>query len=186
MNPPEQRDAVGRLIGETQRLWRARMNERLRPLGLSQARWLTLRRLHRHGAALPQSELAALVGVEAPTLVGIIDGLVRDGFVSRRGSTADRRIKTIHLTAKAHRKIEQIETVAQQLRGELMQDISDTALDVTVQTLGAIKGRLLVLATAEKTADAAGTRTPGTRAAKPRARPRGAARAVTRRPVRSA
>lgn len=158
MNQPEAKEALGRLIGETQRLWRARMNERLRPLGLSQARWVTLRRLHQHGQALSQMELAALVGVEAPTLVGILDGLVRDGFVSRQSSTTDRRVKTIHLTAKAHHKIEKIEAVAQQLRLELMQQVDAAALDATIGVLDTIKTRLITLAAEQRTADARATR----------------------------
>jgi len=152
MTRPEKREALGRLIGETQRMWRARMNERLRPLGLSQARWLTLRRLHRHGAALSQMELASLVGVEAPTLVGILDGLVRDGYVSRRTSRTDRRVKTIHLTTKAHRKIEKIEAVAQQLRLDLMADVDEPALAAAVGVLESIKSRLAALAAEERVA----------------------------------
>lgn len=151
MKPAEPREVFGRLIGETQRLWRARMNERLKSLGLSQARWTTLRVLARHGDAMPQSELAARIGVEAPTLVGILDGLVRDGYVSRRASTVDRRVKTIHLTAKALRKSEQIDQIATKLRTEITQAIDAQALAVTVQVLESVRNRLMNLTAEDAT-----------------------------------
>lgn len=149
MKTAEPREIIGKLIGETHRLWRTRMDERLRPLGLSQARWTTLRALARHGDAMPQTELAARVGVEAPTLVGMLDGLVRDGYVSRRNSIADRRVKTVHLTAKAKRQSEQIDRIAQTLRTEIMQHIKTGDLGIAVRVLEAIRSRLTELAAAE-------------------------------------
>lgn len=146
MKQTEPRELLGRLIGETHRLWRTRMDERLKPLGLSQARWTTLRVLARHGDAMPQTELAARVGVEAPTLVGILDGLVRDGYVSRRASTNDRRVKTIHLTAKAQRKSEQIDQIAKKLRAEIIQSINADELNTAVRVLDSVKNTLMDLA----------------------------------------
>lgn len=150
MKQNQSREQVGRLIGETHRLWRLRMNERLRPLGLSQARWTTLRALSRGGDAMPQMELAARVGVEPPTLVGILDGLVRSGFVQRRASSTDRRVKTVHLTAKAQRKLEQIEAVAHTLRMEVTQNIDAATLAAAVSALESIKNQLTGIAAQEK------------------------------------
>jgi MarR family transcriptional regulator for hemolysin len=130
------------LIGETHRLWRMRLNERLRPLGLSQSRWMTLRALSWGGDAMPQTELAARVGVEAPTLVGILDGLVRGGFVRRRASKRDRRVKTVHLTAKALRKLQQIEQVAQQVRIEVTQSLDGATLATAVAALVLVRNEL--------------------------------------------
>src|ERR1700710_1170580 len=100
----DDRERLGRLSGEVHRLWRTRLNELLRPLGLSQSRWMALRILSRHPESMPQGELAARLGVEPPTLVAILDGLTRDGFIERRVSTSDRRTKHVHLTAKAKGK----------------------------------------------------------------------------------
>jgi MarR family transcriptional regulator, transcriptional regulator for hemolysin len=140
------REQFSRLIGETYRLWRMRINDRLRPLGLSQARWTTLRALSRGGDAMPQTALAARVGIEAPTLVGILDGLASSGFVRRRASTRDRRIKTVHLTAKALRKLEQIEEVAQVLRREVTRNIDETTLATAIDALELIKTQLVAMA----------------------------------------
>jgi MarR family transcriptional regulator, transcriptional regulator for hemolysin len=150
MKSSEPREQIGRLIGETHRLWRARMNERLRPLGLSQARWMTLRALSRSGDPMSQMELAARIGVEPPTLVGILDGLARDGLATRRASTRDRRVKTIHLTAKALRKIEQIEQIAQRLRADITLAIDTQQLSAAVRVLEMVKDRLTALALDDK------------------------------------
>lgn len=146
MQDLQPREQFSRLIGETYRLWRMRINERLRPLGLSQARWTTLRALSRGGDAMPQMELAASVGIEAPTLVGILDGLVKGGFVQRRASTRDRRVKTVHLTAKALRKLEQIEQVAQALRREVTQRVDAATLATAIDALEVVKHQLVAMA----------------------------------------
>ena len=145
---PDER--LGQLIGETHRAWRARLNERLRPLGLSQAGWLTLRVLSRGSGIVSQIELAARLGVEPPTLVGILDGLARDGYILRRKSTTDRRVKTVHLTAKARRKARAIDSIATQLRREIMQDLSPTALQAALAALGSIRNRLAEPAIADQ------------------------------------
>lgn len=108
---------------------------------------MTLRELSRGGDAMPQTELAARVGIEAPTLVGILDGLVGSGFVRRRASTRDRRIKTVHLTAKALRKLDQIEEVAQALRREVTQNIDAATLATAIDALELVKTQLVALAT---------------------------------------
>lgn len=142
--PPRER--FGRLIGEIHRLWRLRMNERLRPLGLSQSRWTTLRTLHREGEGIAQAELAARVGIEAPTLVGILDGLVHSGYVVRRVSPEDRRVRTVHLTPRAQRQLAEIERVATELRREVTRIAGASALGVAVAALEEVRDNLLAAA----------------------------------------
>ena len=50
---------------------------------------------------LSQAELAAMMMVEPPTLVGILDRMERDGWITRNGCPADRRKKLIRPTAAA-------------------------------------------------------------------------------------
>jgi MarR family transcriptional regulator for hemolysin len=143
IEPQDERERLGRLIGETHRLWRTRLNELLRPLGLSQTRWMTLRILSRHPESMPQMELAGRLGVEPPTLVAILDGLTREGFIERRASTADRRMKQVHLTAKARGKLKQIDAIAARLRGDIMQELDDRAVQAAGKALSAIRERLV-------------------------------------------
>ena len=60
-------DNLGILVGETARLWRYALDQRLQPLGLSQAKWLVLLHLSRENG-LMQKQLARRVGIEPPTL----------------------------------------------------------------------------------------------------------------------
>ena len=43
------REIVGMTLGRTARMWRNKLDERLSPLGLTQARWLVLMHLSRMG-----------------------------------------------------------------------------------------------------------------------------------------
>ena len=132
-------EQLGMLIGETARLWRGRLDQRLQPLGLSQARWLVLIHLWRGGDGIIQRELARRLGIEGPSLVGLLDRMAEDGWIERRESSEDRRSKTVHLTDKALEGVRQIRTAAAQLRKELLRDIGPADVRTCLQVLRQIK-----------------------------------------------
>jgi len=134
-------EQLGPLLGETARLWRARLDERLHPLGLSQARWLVLLHLSRRGDGVVQKALAKWVGIEGPTLVRLLDRMTSDGWIERQESPEDRRAKTVHLTAKARAVVGQIDAVAAELRRELLADMDPTAVESCLRVLEQIKLR---------------------------------------------
>ena len=57
------------------RRWRTRLDERLKPMNMSIARWGALYWLGQAGDGVSQAALAELAGVEPPTLVRVIDQL---------------------------------------------------------------------------------------------------------------
>jgi MarR family transcriptional regulator, transcriptional regulator for hemolysin len=118
-------EQLGAKLGETARVWRNRLDERLRPLGLSQARWLAILHLSKSSDGLPQTELAARMGISHASLSPQIDRLVEDGWVERRSREADRRCKTIHLTEQAKALSREIKLTAAKLRSELFEGLSD-------------------------------------------------------------
>jgi len=132
-------EQLGPLLGETARLWRARLDERLRPLGLSQARWLVLLQLHRRGDGAVQKALAQWVGIEGPTLVRLLDRMSADGWIERRESPQDRRAKTVHLTGKAREVIGRIDRVAAQLRHDLLVDLDPRQIETCMGVLRQIR-----------------------------------------------
>lgn len=136
---PTSNELLGILIGETARCWRARLDERLRPLGLSQSRWMVLMCLSRRGDGLVQKLLAEGLGIEGPSLVRILDRMDKDGWIERRESKTDRRAKTVHLTSQSRATIKNIQKIATQLRGELLADISGGDLDACMRVLKKIK-----------------------------------------------
>jgi len=130
---------LGILVGETARLWRYALDQRLQPLGLSQAKWLVLLHLSREDG-LMQKQLARRVGIEPPTLVDLLDRMAEDGWITRRESNADRRSKTVRLTPKALDVIKQIRTTGARLRRELLAGISRKDLARCTAVLQQIKG----------------------------------------------
>ena len=131
-------DNLGILVGETARLWRYALDQRLQPLGLNQARWLVLLHLAREDGLI-QKDLAMRIGVEAPTLVGLLDRMAEDGWIARRESSDDRRSKTVHLTAKAQEAIKQIRTTGAQLRRELLAGVAPKDIERCAAVLEHIK-----------------------------------------------
>src|SRR5881227_1186234 len=105
-------EAFGLLLHGTARAWRLKLDQRLKPLGLSQAKWRTLLHLYRAENDLTQAEIAYRLGIEEPTLVNILHRLERAGWVARKAARHDRRCKTVHLGSRAQHAIEQINATA--------------------------------------------------------------------------
>lgn len=130
------------LIGETARRWRQRLDQRLRPMGLSQAKWRAL--LHLSLAnGISQRELSEKLSIEGPTLVRLLDRLSRDGYIERRDTARDRRCKQVHLTRKSHRTIQKIQEAVTELRLELLSGLSEKELRSGAALLRKIRDRLI-------------------------------------------
>jgi DNA-binding MarR family transcriptional regulator len=72
---------------------------KVRSAGLTNAQFWILKWIHMHGPFTP-SELARYLGIRAPSVTPILDGLEGRGYIVRRRSPSDRRVVTIHATAK--------------------------------------------------------------------------------------
>lgn len=121
------------------RRWRTRLDERLKSIGMSQARWAVLFWLDQSPEGLSQSALAELAGVEAPTLVRLIDLLEAQGLVERRVSERDRRSKLVRPTPAAASVIQETGAIANELRREIMADIGPDDLAATLRLLGQMR-----------------------------------------------
>ncbi len=107
----------------TARAWRTKLDQRLRPLGLSQGKWRTLIHLSLGGNKLTQKEIAERMGIEEPTLAGLLDRLQEDGWIERRDrpTIGDARLSISN--ARSKRVLEKIFNTAHGLRHELIEDI---------------------------------------------------------------
>ena len=135
MDEADRLQAFAVSLGDVARLWRGQIGNRLRPSGLSFMQWLTLSQLSRAGVDVVQKELASLVSIEGPTMVGILDRLVRSGFVERRVSAKDRRANTVHLTVSGHDKLGEIEGDLRALREEMLAGLSGADLETGIRLL---------------------------------------------------
>src|ERR1051325_9021679 len=93
-------ERLGPLLHGAARAWRLKLDQRLKPMGLSQAKWRTLLHLSLAENTLTQSEIAARLGIEEPTLVNLLHRLEQAGWVSRKTAPHDRRCKTVHLGSR--------------------------------------------------------------------------------------
>jgi MarR family transcriptional regulator for hemolysin len=112
------------LMREVTRGFRACVDRRLEPMGLSQAQWRPLLMLHKMGEPLTQTELARLLDIEAPSLVRLLDRLSDNGWIERRNAPGDRRVRQVFLTPKAQQLIEQIVPVVHSVREQVFVGVS--------------------------------------------------------------
>lgn len=136
------REALALELARISRRWRARLDERLRHTGLTQARWSALLHLARGGEGLTQRELAERIGVEGPTIGRLLDALEAQGLIERRPVTGDRRAHHIHLTAAAQPVLAEISSIAAALRQEILADIPADDLAACLALLRTIGDRL--------------------------------------------
>lgn len=83
------------------RKWRARVDERMKPTGMTLARSTVLYWLSVLPEVVTQRELADTVGIEGPTLVRQLHALESQGLIERVPFDGDRRAKGIRLTDAA-------------------------------------------------------------------------------------
>ena len=122
-------------------MWRRYLDLRFRDLDLSQARWSVLFELSRN-EEVTQVELARTLGIEAATLVRLLDGLEGAGLVERRPSVADRRAKTLHLTEAACPLIVRMEEISAASRAEILEGIPRQDLRIATKVLNLVSARL--------------------------------------------
>jgi MarR family transcriptional regulator, transcriptional regulator for hemolysin len=135
-------ETFGPLLGGTARAWRMKLDERLKPMGLSQAKWRTLLHLSRAPEPLTQSQIAERTGIEEPTLVSLLHRLEKEGWVVRKSSARDRRCKTVHLQPRTERVIKRINLTALRLRHELIKDIPIHDMEVCMRVLNGVRERI--------------------------------------------
>ncbi|AEY00292.1 transcriptional regulator SlyA [Oceanimonas sp. GK1] len=118
---------LGMALATLVRQWRLINDERLKPLGLTQSRWITLSHLKQEDG-IQQHRLARRVGVESPSLVRTLDGLEQLGLVERRPCANDRRGKTVHLTPAVQPLLSEMDAVLDQTRQQVLEGLSETEL----------------------------------------------------------
>jgi MarR family transcriptional regulator for hemolysin len=121
--------------------WRNELDRRLRPLGLSRSKWMLLMTLARGAEGISQKALAEQLGIESPTLVGLLDRLERDALVERRAAKEDRRVKAVHLSPRGQALIGRIKEIAADLRTDLFTGIAQAELETALRVLAHLRSR---------------------------------------------
>ena len=121
--------------------WRIELDRRLRPSGFSHARWLLLLHLSRHDGCT-HHELAQHMGIEAATLVRLVDRMEREGMLKRCGSETDRRVKHLRLSADGKNAVVLIRDHAAVLRKEILAASSKEEIGTALKVLNSIRDKL--------------------------------------------
>jgi MarR family transcriptional regulator, transcriptional regulator for hemolysin len=138
-------ETIGQLLHETARVWRHKLDQRLQPLGLSQAKWRTIAHLAR--GHLTQCDLAQRLSIEEPTLARILRNLEDARWIKRENALHDRRCKTVHLQPKSSALLQKIEDTARNLRHELLETIPAQDLQTCLRVLTEIRNRAASVST---------------------------------------
>lgn len=128
-------DRFSAALHTSARGWRLAVDRRLKHLGISQASWMTIAIVTKAATPLSQTRLAALVGVEDPTMVATIDRLVKAGYALRAPSPTDRRVKLVSLTPAGQDIYRTLKAESDLLRADLLRHIDPQALRLATEVL---------------------------------------------------
>jgi DNA-binding MarR family transcriptional regulator len=113
------------------------VNDLLRPHDLTYSQWQVLSFVARHtDGAATQKELQCWLKVEAATLTGVIDGLVRREWLTRSESADDRRVKQLALTPEGQTAYEAVSPwLSRAIQARVLEGLSPGQVTVAREVL---------------------------------------------------
>ncbi len=109
---------------------------------LSQATALPVIMIGRLGNGVRPGMLADALGLEASSVVRLIDQLIDAGLVERNEDANDRRARTLHLTPEGRKRANQLEKSLTKLRRELFRDIKPAEVETCLAVLQSLHGAI--------------------------------------------
>lgn len=134
-------ESIGYWICSTSHAIRRALNLELDRQGITYRQWEVLCWIAMEGE-LSQAELAEKMGIEAPTLVGILDRMERDGWLDRYSCPNDRRRKRIRATEKAESVWARMIDCARRVRTRAREGLSQEELETLKSICERIRGNL--------------------------------------------
>jgi MarR family transcriptional regulator for hemolysin len=119
--------SIGYWLTMTTQAYHRAVSDELLPHGITYRQSMVLGWLALEGE-LSQIELANKMMVEPPTLVGILDRMERDGWISRHNCPSDRRKNLIRANPAAEPVWEKIVECAMRVRGRATHGLSERQL----------------------------------------------------------
>ena len=120
-------DSIGYWLTLATQSYHRAVADELAPHGITYRQSMVLGWLALEGT-LSQTELASRMMIEPPTLVGILDRMERDGWISRHDCPTDRRKKLIRANPAAEPVWDKIVTCAMGIRRRATDGLSDREL----------------------------------------------------------
>jgi DNA-binding MarR family transcriptional regulator len=117
------------LLNVAQQALRKRMDEDgVARTGLTSAQMGVLFYLAKHDGCLLK-DLGRGLGVKNAAITGLVARTEKTGCIKRKASSLDGRATHLHLTAKGHRKLEEIKRLNDELGRELKRGFSESELE---------------------------------------------------------
>ncbi|MBG6025849.1 MULTISPECIES: transcriptional regulator SlyA [Proteus] len=126
---------LGADLARLVRLWRALIDHRLKPLKLTQTHWVTLYNISQLPPEQSQIQLAKAIGIEQPSLVRTLDQLEEKKLICRHTCANDRRAKRIKLTKESEPFINEVYTVIEKTRREILGGIQLEEIERLIGTI---------------------------------------------------
>ncbi len=141
MPPYDFEESVGYWVVTTARALQRALNEELAPHGITFPQWQVIGWLAAEGECC-QAELAQRVGVEPPTLKGLLDRMQRRGWIERVACPGDARRKIIRLTPAVRPIWKRISEGALRVRARASNGLGPTRLHALRGTLARLRTNL--------------------------------------------
>jgi DNA-binding MarR family transcriptional regulator len=125
---------IGLVQAKAYRLVKNLTGEALKKYELSSIDWAMIGLLYDFGE-MRYGELAEALGVEAPFVSVLAEGLEQKGYVKETKSTTDKRVKNIHLTKKGERLVPELEAAVRAKIDPLFEHIGQSDISRYVHTL---------------------------------------------------
>lgn len=123
------------------RAWRLALDRRLKDLGVGQAGWMAIATIAKAGEPLSQTELAYRLGVEDPSVVTLVDRLMKAELVERIPSESDRRVKLVVLTDAGAALYKRVRKEADRFRAAMLSDADRALLTRATELLETLQQR---------------------------------------------
>jgi DNA-binding MarR family transcriptional regulator len=147
MSLDDRRQLIVQLV-ESSRILRNYIDHRAKQRGTTRAQWVVLFRLRAH-EGLSQVDLAEVLELQPISLVRLLDRLVEQGLVERRHDPRDRRANRLHLTAAGRQLVDDLDGLRDAIAADVLRDISDDAVAISLATLRGLKERIKAVSDAE-------------------------------------
>ena len=100
-----------------------RTNALLRPYALARSQWEVLFQIAA-ATRVTQKDLQSAMQVQSGTLTGVVDTLIKKGWIIRTAYPNDRRINVLQMTTEGLRRWHEVPSPITQLRPQMMERIS--------------------------------------------------------------
>ena len=131
-------NSIGYAICTTSHAMRRALQSELSQVGMTLRQWEVLACLACE-EGFSQSEMADYLGIEPPTLAGVLRRMERDGWLAREACCDDRRRNRITPTAKAEAIWKQSTEMCHQIRQQATAGLSESQLESLKSTCQRIR-----------------------------------------------